>query len=1106
MSCGTGGKKKFTYTGNEVGWFNFVGLFNFVAGGPPGSGLSAGAVVQQFIPDPSNPRPWLRQDAVMGDALLDAAYPTMELNWIADIQIDPEIVFRISDKSFYVQDSDGIPRYYDARAESAPSVTVTLGEWLNANYEVGNTQITLNNRDGFYNDYLPQGKNYRQWTGGKMTIKIGFGEKYSNYFTIFEGTISVQEGLTTTRDSVNVQAYDKLNQDEQPIPVRVFDSQTYPNISSDFSGKPIPLIYGDWTENVDTWGNIPATCTNALDGTTEIFNFKISDQPVQSITSIWLHRGNRKAGESLGPIQLDPSQIIFALDNGEFNVLKGTPVLTSLYPILDNATAGPGTAGVILTAKDATVDFEAIGVQVNDQVLQVSTGEFALVTAVSVAQLQVSGVTFAPDDSIVIYTNQYTYLDGDKVSVTCTGKNLNLINTYRLGNYNDSVIADIGGVNGILIPYGIAVGPDDTVWIADNQSQNIFNLDFTGNVLESIAYSLIDSGLTNVDSLSFASDNKLWVIDHTTSTIYRIDHVTKSLSLSFTTGSVTGIGTDLANISGIAVQPDNKIWIFDKATGNFYLIDPFSSVNPFVVRTFNITAFDSTATDINGISYDSSADELVVVDRHNLKGYRINETTGALISFFLLSALASNITFPTGIWAAQDGSLFVLDRQVLTFYNYAEDQSANDNAGFIARDILKSVGNHTYADYDLSWNFTCEQLSALKCRVALDTATKAVTYVINLLTQFNVSFFTRFQKFSLFWINFENFVTNGKIYKEKDLKIGTWAPGKEINQYFNSCTADYGYNAFTGNNLTSDTYVSSAGISFAGGIETNKKIDAPNLYRRQDLDIIIPLLVRLAVPEPEFVEMELGFRVIRSQLNDFVSLNFDDSTQPLPLGQRSGRRFTNVPGMVRQLDFNLEEMSVKAKVWSLGNTPFGDYLPVGPTVGGENDAIVLSNLGRLGRISPTGTITGAPAANQIQLADQDSQDAEHRSSMAAGLAWAPGYKVSIVDGATKVVIQDLTIVSVSGQVITFLEDVLTTPTNTVKNAAGFITGGNFIQYSQYRISSSAQRAKFASFTRPDNNYPTTRAQEINDQRSGVHSFDDGGIPFILYPINFVGGL
>lgn len=1094
MSCGTAGKNKSVYTGNQVGWFNYVGDFNFMGGGLPGSGLSAGTTVTKFTPNGTNRRPWLRQDAKFDDNLLDACWPTIGLKWFVEITLTPEIVFRASNQAFYVQDEDGLNRFIDARAEKPPSISVTVGEWLNPNYEVSDASFTLNNRDGFYNAYLPLGDSYRQWSGAKVQVFIGFGEKRSNYHSLFEGQVTTKQGLSTTRDSIEVKAYDKLDLDEIPMPPRSYNSDNYPDIDDTSAGKPIPLVYGDWTENVADAGSVTATCINALDDSAIAFLFKVSDIELSDITAIYLQRGKRKEGEPGGAVQIDLAGVSLDLPNGQFTIPKGVDLLDSEISYSDDETAGPGSGLNLITAKDASVNYQSQKIQVGDRVLKRKTGEVGFVSSILSTQLVLSGgVTFAQDDEYVVLTRKYAFIKSDKITVKCIGKSLNVISVQR--------ISDISPL--IKKPVGLSISPDYTYWFADNTTQKVYNISFDNEILKTIDYTDIYPGLNDVSGVSLASDNQLWIATPQLSAIFRFDHEAMTLGLSIFTVDVVGIGAVLNSLRGLVVGSDNKFWIVDRSVGTFYKIDAFSATQPFVVTTFNKSVFDSSATLILNLALDEANNELVVVDRANNKCYRLDPSTGVMNSSFLLTVLAPNFNTVIAVAVAQDGSLLFMDDNLLSIFNYNEQADASTNPAFIARDLFQKYGGHTFGEFDLTWNQTARQLSTFKCRVIMDKTQNLVTFVNKLLNQYNVVFHLRFGRFSLFWITFDNFTTTGKFVGEKDIKEGTFKPSKEMNQYFNSAKATYGYRPYSGDSQTSDTYVSPAAVTFAGK-EISKTLDLPTVYRREDLDKLMPLYIKLSAPEPEFVEVTFGFRIIRSQMQDFLTLHFDGDVDCATGRKESGRRFDHIPCMIRKLSYDLGAMTVSMKLWSLGNTKFGDYTPAGNTVGGEDDTVVLSNLGRLGRISPIGTITAAGSGpNSLYLEDVGGFTATTRQNGTVGKSWETLYKVDIVDGTTKEILQTLTIASTSNQEVFFSEDITVSLTPTVKSAAGFISGGHYIQYSTYENLSNTQRQFFASYSKPTVNYPTSRTQELEEQRGGVHNFDDGGMPYVLYPAAYV---
>lgn len=1248
MSCGSTGRIKYVYTGNQVGDLNQVGFYNFCSGGAAGSGLSASDTIRVFIPDSTARAPWENPNAQMTDETLDASYPVIQLKWIADIVLGTGVTFRVSNQAFYVKDSNGSSRFYDARAERAPQITVDAGEWLTANYKVSDLSLTLNNRDGFFNEFLTYGTEYESWIGAHVTVKVGFGEEFSNYYTLFEGSVTDKQGVEATRENISIQAFNKLQLNEIPVPPRTFSSDVFPNIDSDNSGKPVSVVYGDWSENVDDWGNVNATVTNSLEVDPSLYNFKVSDAALESILTVYLHRGDRTSSSPRGPIHVTDEAITVDLPNGEFNIDSHTPVLDEPSYIISAGKCAAGTTTGTITS-DGTVDFLTLGVKVGDAVINksdhaaslvkgnlqfisliagaggnaisitlqygavgsylsylantqfyahvavavvgtaitltiprhldvhgntvvtdkassikvaiegnanskllvkckyvgtvpvdpqynrwtkpsgvrqstfatssLSTGQaaeqYSVIRSVANFQLTVdSNITWNPDDEYDLITYQYTWTKGDKVSVVCVGKPLNLMSVYKLGD----------ATTNIGIPTSVAVGLDGTIWVSDDLTQKVYNISYgtsivastdptnpeqvisTARVVRTVDYADIDASITHISGIALSNDNKLWVVDPDGSAVYRYDYIDGGVGLSFTTLQVIGLAAVLPSITGIAVQPNNQVWLVDKNSATFYLIDSAASIPntaPAVASSFTKAAFDTNAINIQDIGYDPATAQLLVVDNSTFTFYRLNPSDGSEVSSIALADVSTDLTNVVGVCTAQDGTLFFLDSGVLSVYNYNDLSYASVNPAFIARDLLQSYAGHTFSDFDLSWNSTARQLSAFKARVVINKNVTLVSYVSALMRQFNTVFSLRFGRFSLFWITFANFTTTGRLVTEKDIRDSSFTPKKEMNQYFNAANATYAPNAFSNVNVTSDTYVSAAGISFAGR-EIIKTLDLPAMYRRLDIDDIMPLYVRLAVPDPEFTDVTFGFRMLRAQIHDFINVLFtDDAIDPnTGIVMKSGRRYDNIPCMVRKIQYDLTTMSVTMKLWSLGSTEFTGYVPTGVHVGGQHDKIALSNLGRLGRVSPIGTITSS-STNTLTLANADGQNAQTRAG-AGGFAWTPGYSLSLVDGATRAVVQTLTIASVSGATITFNENLAVSVTNTVKNTAGFVVGGHFLQYSNYSNATQQQRSTFASFTKPTGTYPTSASQETQEQRAGLHSFADGGLPYILYPAAYTG--
>lgn len=1098
MSCNNGEKKKSTYTGNQVGDMNYTGDMNYVAGGPVGSGLSAGTTVSQVIPNGLSRRPWLRADAKMNDQLLDAAYPAMELQWFVEILLEPGVLFRLSNKPFYVQDENGDSRYYDPRVERPPTISVTVGEWLSPNYEVSDATFTINNRDGFFNQYLPGGDKYRNWTSASVVVKVGFGEKYDNYEAIFEGQVTKTAGLTSDRDSITVKAYDKLDLDEIPMPPRTYSIDSYPYVDDAYAGKSIPIIYGDWTTDVPDAGSIVAVCVNANEPDPAGHIFRVADGRI-SITEAWLHRGSRKEGEPGGPIKIDyVTMYQDSWEDGYFTLPLGVDVLASEVTYgSGTTTAGAGSGVNLVTATDASVNFHDMKIQVGDKIIKRKTGEFGNITLVTATTLSTSGgvggpITFDSGDEYVVLTRKYAFVKGDKITVKCTGRRVGF-SQQRISAISEEITSPTGlGFN----------AADRTLWISDDTAQKVYNVSFKNSIIQEIAYADIHPDLTSVSGIAIGPDTKLYLTSAVTSSVYRYDPAANLLGFVYSTADIVGIGSTVGALTGVQVQSNNMFWLYDNTTGIFYLVDPFSSTAPFVVRSIDRATSGGDGTSvILCFAYDEVHDQILYYDRTRYIVARVDSTTGVMASSFEGAYLGTFSYNTVGLAVAQDESLFSIDQGTMKISNFYDGTDTYGNPAFIARDLLQTFGGHTYEEFDLSWNDTARQLEQFRSRLVIDKPTNLITTVNKLLAQFNTNFFLRFGMFALFFIDFANFRTNGRLVTEKDIKLSSFKPEKEPNQYFNSITAKYNYRPFNSSTVLSDTYVSGAGVSFAGR-EVNRQVELNNVFRRQDLDKILPILVKLSVPEPEFVQVTMGFRVIRTQMQDFLTVDFNGDLDCATGLRDSGRRYDHVPCMVRKIQYDLQYMTVSFKLWSMIGTAFPGWTPKGRTIGGVDDAVLLSNVGRAGRISPIGDITSSPTSTTIVIADADGQNAETRTASPAGLCWVPTYAVAIMDGATKEVLQVLTIQSVSGDTITFNEEITATVSATTRNVAGFITGGTYLSYAPYDDLVALQKASFASFSNPLDSYPGTRTEEIDEQRAGVHNFNDGGTPYLVYPLGF----
>lgn len=196
---------------------------------------------------------------VLDQDFLDAAHDNLanQLEMIVDIDT-PAGVIHVSDRNKFVGDT-----FYEARL-NFPTIKRTIGELLSPEIEFSNLTLELNNVDGKFNNILPAGADYGGWIGKSVEVKIGLRDVASTYKSIFKGTVTNEGGFARSTIKITLVArndFDRLNVD---FPKNVFTKDSYPDLPDDLVNIVVPIIYGDWTVNVETgMASVPAFAVNS---------------------------------------------------------------------------------------------------------------------------------------------------------------------------------------------------------------------------------------------------------------------------------------------------------------------------------------------------------------------------------------------------------------------------------------------------------------------------------------------------------------------------------------------------------------------------------------------------------------------------------------------------------------------------------------------------------------------------------------------------------------------------------------------------------------------------------------------------------------------------
>ena len=205
----------------------------------------------------SDRKPYLTA-TVLDQAFLDECHgnESNALEMVCEIGT-PSVTIYASDLNKYVGS-----QFYEALLEF-PVISRTIGEWLQPSLKFSDVVLKLSNVDGRFNSVLPGGISFNSWIGRPVEVFLGLREVSSTYQKLFSGSVHQQGGFSRDTFTVSVVARDDFDQINIPFPSTVLSDASYPDIESANANITVPLIYGDWTVNVEAGSaSVPAYCTN----------------------------------------------------------------------------------------------------------------------------------------------------------------------------------------------------------------------------------------------------------------------------------------------------------------------------------------------------------------------------------------------------------------------------------------------------------------------------------------------------------------------------------------------------------------------------------------------------------------------------------------------------------------------------------------------------------------------------------------------------------------------------------------------------------------------------------------------------------------------------
>jgi hypothetical protein len=205
----------------------------------------------------SNRREYLTA-TVLDQGLLDRCADNLDqkIEMVLDIETPGDTIYA-SNRNKYV---GGI--FYEALAE-LPIIKRSIGEWLSPELEFSRLSVPISNVNGRFNEFNPGGANFGGWIGKRIDMKMGLRDVTASYFTVYSGFVSDVGGFQRDRANFTIITRDFLDKFTKDFPSSVFTSTSFPDIESGLIGTLAPVIYGDWTVDVNAVGaSIPGYPVN----------------------------------------------------------------------------------------------------------------------------------------------------------------------------------------------------------------------------------------------------------------------------------------------------------------------------------------------------------------------------------------------------------------------------------------------------------------------------------------------------------------------------------------------------------------------------------------------------------------------------------------------------------------------------------------------------------------------------------------------------------------------------------------------------------------------------------------------------------------------------
>lgn len=421
----------------------------------------------------SNRRLFLETGQALDQSYLDQQHDALynKLEMIVDIET-PSDTIHASDRNKWTVDGGGNGVFYEALL-NFPTIKRTVGEFLDPTLTFSDIKLDISNVDGRFNDILPGGANFGGWIDKQVTVKLGLAEDLTTYTTIFKGRVTDVGGFARNTDTITIIARDDNDRTNRVFPTTVFDIASYPKIGNDDIGKGVPVIYGDWTTNLNPFpAVVPTTIVNKADPFLDFENerpviIEDNSSPNAALIELTDHRFDLNDEVELTTNGTLPTPFATGTKYFVVNIFDNDFELSTSAsgPGVVTTSAGSGTHSIKpWQAGNARADVEVV-IAIND-LTSLDTEEVYLRRGDLFTKVPSSEITVGsgnksftiPQDTANLWVDgeSYKYASGDEFFVRVVGKDLSG------GTYTSNVVEQ---ARDLLLTYGgLTAGDFDSNW------------------------------------------------------------------------------------------------------------------------------------------------------------------------------------------------------------------------------------------------------------------------------------------------------------------------------------------------------------------------------------------------------------------------------------------------------------------------------------------------------------------------------------------------------------------------------------------------------------------------------------------------------------------